>query len=196
VIFWTTPNAGGQDVHAGYPFDLSGLSTAGFSFPTFPNPSFEASAGCAAGDGLANPTGYCTEWANGNVTSYQIGQSAAAARDGAQGLLLQFGQCATSPCGGSQFPGIFALSDKAGGVSVGDWAVVRFWGRYSGGDHAASVTIIDNATDHLDSVKLVKETAFSEYVLIGKSKTVDLTLRAAVHAPTDNNTTTHLDLLH
>jgi hypothetical protein len=196
VTFWTTPDAGGTGVHVGYPFDLGGLSTSGIIQPSFANPGLETTSTCGAGDGLANPAGWCTEWPNGNVTSWQIGQSSAAKVDGAASLRLYFGQCATAPCSDSAYPGIYALSDAAAGVTAGSWALLRLWARYDGSDHASGAVLIDNSTAQPDEVRFLQSSQFVEYVLLGPVASTDLRLRAQVSSPTAQGTTTYVDLLH
>ncbi|MCB9556261.1 MAG: hypothetical protein H6707_09185 [Deltaproteobacteria bacterium] len=195
VTFWTTPNAGGPGGgHAAFPFDPSGLSTP-LALAKYADPSFEVDGYCGTADGLSNPAEHCTQWANGNVASYQIGRSELARHDGQVGLLLRFGHCQSKPCSGSAYPGIFALSDPLQSDDRSPWLVTRFFARYDGDDNAASVRLLANASQVRDAVAVVKDSAFSEYVLIGKRDAADLRLRWEILNPSATDVALQIDTL-
>jgi hypothetical protein len=193
--FWTTPNAGGAGDHAGYPFVFSGLDPSDITTPTFANPSFETDGTCGAGDGAANPAGFCTEWPNGNVTSWHIGRSAVGPLDGGHSLEVFFGACVTQPCQGSLYPGVYVLSDAATGAAPG-WALLRIFGRYDGSDHAGSLLLIDNDAANAAQVSMIQSAGYIEYVLLGPVATTNVKLRLQISSPTPQNRTARFDLVH
>lgn len=193
VAVWTTPNAGGQDDQSGYPFDLSGLDASDIIRPAFPNPTFEQAGTCGTADGQANPDSWCTEWANGNVDSWHVTMSSAAAYQGTNGIELYFGSCATSPCQDSQYPGVFVLSGQATGVAAPRWAAVRILGTYDGDDGAAAVVLIDQDTRNAAVVNMVRSASPIDYVLVGPIASTDVTLRLQILTPNPQGNTARFD---
>ncbi len=195
VTFWTTPNAGGDGDHSGYPFDFSGLDDSDIIRPTFPNPTLEQTGAqtCGTMDNAVNPASWCTEWANGNVTDWSISQSGDAAFQGIYGLKLFFGSCATSPCQDSQYPGVFVLSDQAQGVAADRWAVVHVLGSYDADDQAGGMVLIDSGSANADAVNMVRSAHPIDYVMVGRTSSTDLTLRFQILTATPQGAVARFD---